>query len=421
MAASQPVTPARRVLMLCYYYPPINTSGTARAVRFATHLREAGWQPTVLTVEHPKDTWSIIDMHSPVPEGVPVVRVRELDLNRPVDLLDAAINRLTRRRGVLARESLCIPDPQIGWTAWARGIALARSHDCLYASCSPFSSAVTAAWLKQLTGTPLVLDFRDAWTLNPYNRPNRWHRAAIGRLERWVIGACDRLILNTEGALRRYQAAYPQHAAKMTWIPNGFERPNPATPTPPTGPFVVMHTGALYGNRSPELLLQTLERMPECEPEFVQVGPCPKSLTQYRGAVRVHTPGSLPRAEALERLRGASLLYLKQGWTTRPEDNIAVAAKTFDYLATGLPVLAECPPGDNADLVRRYASRAYLVTEDSPAAMEAALREAYAQRGEAPVIKEAFLREFSPQALTARLAAVLAEALAEPGLRRTAC
>ncbi len=421
MAASRPVTPARRVLMLCYYYPPINTSGTARAVRFASHLRETGWQPTVLTVARPKDTWGITDMHSPVPDGVPVVRVRELDLNRPVDLLDAAIHRLTRRRSVLARESLCIPDPQIGWTAWARGIALAREHDCLYASCSPFSSAVTAAWLKQVTGTPLVLDFRDAWTLNPYNRHNRWHRAAIGRLERWAVGACDRLILNTEGALRRYQAAYPQHAAKMTWIPNGFERPNPATLAPPTGPFVVMHTGALYGNRSPQLLLQALERMPDCQAEFVQVGQCPRPLAEYRGTVRVRAPGSLPRAEALACLRGASLLYLKQGWTARPEDNIAVAAKTFDYLATGLPVLAECPPGDNAELVRRYASRAYLVTEDSAAAMEAALRDAYARRAEPPAIKEAFLRDFSPQALTARLATVLGEALAEPGVRRTAC
>jgi glycosyltransferase involved in cell wall biosynthesis len=411
----------RRVLMLCYYYPPINTSGTARAVRFATHLPDTGWLPTVLSVHRPRDSWGIVDMESTVPPDIPVVRAPELNLTRPVDLLDAAINRLTRRRGVLARETLCIPDPQIGWTAWARGIALARAHDCLYASCSPFSTAVAAAWLKRITGTPLVLDFRDAWTLNPYHRHTRFHNAAIARLERWVLGLCDRLILNTEGSLRRYQAAYPEHAAKMVCIPNGFERPNLPEQPPPADSFTVMHVGSLYGNRSPELLLNALAHLPQQQVEFVQLGQHPEALARYPGPVRVRLLGTLPRTEALAQMRSASLLYLKQGWTERPEDNIAVAAKTYDYLATGLPVLAECPPGDNADLVRRYASRPYLVTEDSPHAMLAALNAAYEQRTEPPGIKEAFLRDFSPQHLTARLGLVLSEALSEPGVRRGAC
>ena len=39
----------KRVLVIAYFFPPINNMGSQRILRFVRHLREFGWEPVVLT------------------------------------------------------------------------------------------------------------------------------------------------------------------------------------------------------------------------------------------------------------------------------------------------------------------------------------------------------------------------------------
>ena len=112
--------------------------------------------------------------------------------------------QLQRRPNVF--HSWCLPDPQIAWLSTFRGLLLARHCDCLYASCSPFSSALSGCLIKLMTGTPLVLDFRDPWALNPHANRGAIQKQLLSWLERWVVGTCDVLILNTPGAERLYRS-----------------------------------------------------------------------------------------------------------------------------------------------------------------------------------------------------------------------
>ena len=88
----------------------------------------------------------------------------------------------------------------------------------------------------------------------------------------------------------------------------------------------------------------------------------------------------MKHADALAMMRTASLLYVRQGWEPGVTDYIAVAAKTYEYLATGLPILAHCPPGDNVEIIRRYAANSYIVTSPEGRELEGALRAAYENR-----------------------------------------
>ena len=107
----------------------------------------------------------------------------------------------------------------------------------------------------------------------------------------------------------------------------------------------------------------------------------------------------------MEMMQRASLLYLKQGFEEGVTDYIAVAAKTYEYLATGLPILAEVPPGDNADIVREYGSRTYVVTSQSKEDIKIALRCAHAHRLEVPLeLNPRFVEDFSRKRLTEKLA-----------------
>lgn len=410
----------RRVLMLCYYFPPLQTAAVARSVGFARLLPEHGWSPTVLTVDRAHDSWGIAGRDAPVPTDVCIERCREFNLDRPIALADGLLSRIAGRlrgrsvAGHWCRELLAMPDPQIAWRARGRGIELARQSDCIYVSCSPFSGIPIALDIRHRSGCPLVIDFRDAWSLNPHAPwKSRLYRRRIERLERRAIESAERIILNTTGALELYQRAYPEQAHRFVCIPNGYDALHPARQSADGDPFTIMHVGTLYGNRSPERVLAALAELDLPGARFVQVGPSHPALEAWRDRVDIEVTGQLDPAAALERMRSASVLYLRQGFEAGVRDYVAVAAKTYEYLATGLPVLAECPPGDNARLVARYAPGAQVVTEPDSGSIEDALRSLWGARGErVPAIDPDFVRDFDRRQLTGQLARTLAAACA---------
>ncbi len=403
----------RKVLMVCYYFPPIRTVGCTRSVAFARNLPACGWEPTVLTVRETRDPW--VQTGAPVPEGVSIVRTREWPLARAADLADAAFSRLRRLVGFRGarswiRELTCLPDSQVAWTVTARGALLARKHDAIYVSCSPYSSAVRGCFMKLLSGRPLVVDLRDAWTLNQHANPTALHRAVVERLERLVFAVADRIVLNTGGALRAYAALHPSAASKLVVVPNGYDELAPATEVLRGERFRVMHFGSFYGSRQPDALLAAIRNL-RLPIEFVQVGGGYTRPVVDPG-VPVTVIPTVERARALELMKTASLLYLRQGREPGVAHHLAVAAKTYEYLATGLPILADVPPGDNAEIIERYASNARLVKSGSVDELAAAVRSAYEERETVtPRVRPEFAIDFDRRRLTAKLGAVLEAAV----------
>ena len=410
----------KKVLMICYYFPPIVTSGVTRSFEFAKLLPRFGWEPLVLTVTHSKDPWVEPSLGAD-PKGIRVERTLEWNLAGLADFLHGCCCRVARLFGKslthnLFREYLCLPDSQIAWFSTIRARSLARECDLIYVSCSPFSSSVSAAIVKRLTGRPLVVDFRDAWSLNPTAHPGRFQRAMIDRCERFVLGACDALVVNTDGAARLYAAVYPEHAEKIVTIPNGYDALTPVDRRPGEGDFQIMHVGTFYGARTPDALLECLAEMGRDDIVFVQVGGSFQSYEQFKKRVRIKILPRLPRERALELMREASLLYLKQGWEPGVSEHIAVGAKTYEYLATGLPILAETPPGDNAELVRKYASTGYVVTSNTRADLRHAVERAYDARSRASVaIHPEFEKKLSRRDLTRQLATLFDKVSARSG------
>jgi hypothetical protein len=145
----------KRVLMLCYYYPPISSAGTQRSVGFTRWLGDFGWKPIVLTVKHSRIRWE--PRCEQEPSGVEIVRSFEWDLQGVLTLLAGLLNRLRDLLRLPRRPSWiytwCLPDIQIAWLTSVKGAWLARQCDCIYVSCSPFSSALSGCLIKLATGS----------------------------------------------------------------------------------------------------------------------------------------------------------------------------------------------------------------------------------------------------------------------------
>jgi glycosyltransferase involved in cell wall biosynthesis len=400
--------------MICYLYPPILSSGVTRSLEFSRHLADFGWQPEVLTVLESRDEWNPHRGGEP-PAGVDVARTREWPLHQIVETAHGALSRVARAIGTdlahnYVRDTLCFPDTQVAWWSTWPAIRMARRADAIYVSCSPFSSALSGVLAKLSTRKPLLLDFRDAWSLNPHDTHTRLHRRAAARLERFVLSRCDRLVLNTPGSERLYRSAFPGLADRMRTIPNGYDELMVAAAPDLSKPFRILHVGHFYGRRQPDLLLEALSDLQDLDIEFVQLGERFPAYERFKDRVRITLLEPLPRAAALQLMQTASLLYIKQGQEPGVADYTPVAAKTYEYLASGIPVLAECPPGDNADLVAKYSIGGEVITAPTRDALREAIRRAYDRRHTTqPAVHPEFAATFHRRALTGRLAAILDE------------
>jgi glycosyltransferase involved in cell wall biosynthesis len=196
----------------------------------------------------------------------------------------------------------------------------------------------------------------------------------------------------------------------MRSIPNGYNSLNVAPARASAGRFSIMHVGEFYGERTPALLLEVLAEIGNPDIEFVQVGSGSELLRRYSGSVSIRVTDRVGHEEALAMMKTASLLYLKQAFEQNVSYDIAVGAKTYEYLATGLPILAECPPGSNADVVRQHAAHAFVVTEPDREALKRAVLDAFQRRARLiPRVKRSFRMEFNRKRLTGQLAAVFDE------------
>ena len=398
----------RNALMVCYYFPPLQTVGTLRSEGFCKCLPDSGWIPTVLTVDKSQDPWMLHG--SPVPD-LPIVRCREIDLTSWIDGAHASLSRIGRCLGLVPsrnyfREYLALPDPHISWNIRREGMQLLAKSDLLFVTCSPFSAALKGLELKRLTGKPLVVDFRDPWSMNPYVRRSPFAQKRIETMEQMVVEQTDALILNTPGTLELYQNRYPESAGKFFCIPNGYDVLNPVSDYI-RSPFKIIHTGTLYAKRNPELLFEALSEIDAPDIEFIHAGVVSEEITPCDGRVNIRQLGPVSGKEAHELMKGGSLLFLIQGWEGGVSDYVSVAAKTYEYLATGLPILYYGPEGDNTRILRQYGGQTYLVTEPSLEKMKNAIKTAYQRRNETqPVLRPEFVTEFDRHHLTQKLASV---------------
>ncbi len=342
---------------------------------------------------------------------IEVVRTRGLDLEKAADIAGAISNMVHRlfqgcdQAYNPVREHLFFPDTQIGHlpTLFKNASALIqeRKIEYVYVSCSPFSFAFLIPWLKKkFPNIKAILDFRDAWQFNPHSNRSKGHQVRVAKAEKTVLQHVDLFVANTPGMAKLYSHTYPD--LNISTIPNGYDFSN--CKKNKSKKFVIMHTGNFYKSRTPECLLNALETINE-PMEFWQVG----STLDYRidnPKITFRQYKTVARNEVLDMLQKSSLLYLKQANEGPDVTHIAVAAKTYEYLASGVPILADVPEGDNSELIRNYGNDSYLCTRNEPGEIATSISAAHAiwSRNKCNYkIDENFLRDFSRKKLAEQL------------------
>ena len=249
----------RKVLVLAYYFPPHGGAGVQRTVKFLKHLPSVGYKPVVVT--GPDTTvlgWAPPD-ETLADEIPPSTEVHRVPGPEPTTA--------GRWRG-RAERWLGVRGPFAAW--WAEstttaGLELARDVDVVYASMSPFETALAAARISAALGKPWVADLRDPWALDEWTRyPTRLHRAWDARRMGEALETSSAVVLNTPEAESAIRERFPDLADRLATIPNGWDEDDFALPAPPPAGdrnFRIAHVGYAHGAPVGGALAGTLRRL----------------------------------------------------------------------------------------------------------------------------------------------------------------
>lgn len=355
-----------------------------RPFRFAIHLREFGWEPTILTIASPgaqltdkeahllKDI-RVLTIASPIDrtfrsesqlgapsgkggrsrQGAPASWITALDRQFPVDTW---LPLFAAKFGTMLRQAAKV-NPQV---VWATG--------------DPWSGLVAGQWLSKRLGVPYIADFRDPWTLSEVRTREKW--AWVKRIdrnaERRVVAGADVLMFQTRQVADAYQECYARLDPAIVVIGNSFD---PDVFDDPIAAEGGANGQGILSDRSAMLRIGFFGRfrtMSPAAPIMDALAELQKRQASLAARVCIHSFGPLSEADAarahahgleaqfvcedavpLERalsvLRRFDLLLVSTDMRRR----YIIPAKIFEYLAVGRPILSLSPNPEVGEMLQR--------------------------------------------------------------------
>ncbi|MBI4469796.1 MAG: glycosyltransferase [Acidobacteria bacterium] len=459
-----PIDPApaqRSVLLIAAAFPPLNSSGTQRALQFARLLPRHGWRPVVVTLDWEREPlgnpldFELLDQ---VPASVPTYRLPYF--NPPLRLGEWL--RRHRREGAVTRHGgstgeswdrplagtgaprkeppgflyrlarrgyhfsiAPIGDEHFYWAWRARRAcrAIARRHrvNAILVSVSPWSSALLGLSLQRRLGLPLVVDFRDYWTeWAVRDRPRL--RDALERIaERRILRRADRILCVHQAMADDFVALEPRLAGRCHVITNGFDAADFEDGRTGTehGAVVrhpiLVHTGVAWGDCARPLLEAVARARTELRASGLRVRmvgglyPEGERFIAREGLEDLVTQvPRVPHRAAIAEMRAADGLLLLL--VNNDGGRKWYPGKLFEYFAARRPILAVAPQGIATRLIQTMGAGVGLDPSDVPGIARTLVdfardRSRFCDQHYA--LREDLLAGYERTALVARLADVL--------------
>jgi glycosyltransferase involved in cell wall biosynthesis len=338
--------------------------GTQRVTKFVKYLPQFGWRPYVITVKdvayYAKDPTLL--------EGMTAVKIYRTGSFDPQRLINKFSFRKTEenvnyttptsRQWQIVNKLVAwflVPDSKLLWLPFVilKAVKLIRNEkiDYLLSTSPPHSVHLAGLLLKWITGIPWAADFRDGWSGGNFQyEPTRLHKWINHTLEKRVLIKADKVIGVSRGLVENFKEQVPQQKDKFAVITNGFDFEDISSTEdyPPNEKFTVTFCGAITSISPITGFLESLGKLikthqdlrKDMSVKFVGVdleGKAKETVRKLELQGIVTFTGYVSHRRALsEILRADLLLYPIAPWATRD----FIPGKTFEYLASGKPVLA---------------------------------------------------------------------------------
>ena len=383
----------KKILFISYVFPPTGGAGVQRTVKLVKYFSRLGWDVSVLTAKNPSVPVFDERMLNDVPETVKIYKSFSFELPYSVKRrlwnktagqaaqTDQTKQEVPTRQGLKAGlvkaikflvHAIFIPDPQNAWlpatSRAAQKIIKKEKIDYVFISAPPFSSLLLIPKLRK-TKARLVADFRDEWTefyLKAYDFHQRDQITAnrIIRMEQSVMEAADLITMATHSFVENYRKKYPQYNGKIKVLTNGYDPDDFAVdrlPEKDEHVFKITYTGTIFNVTTARYLLEAVTRLISAEPSLKEkirenfVGRITDEeqlfFDQFKYPEILQLKGYVPHDQSVRELLSSDLLVVIIDELEGSER--IIAAKVFEYIYTGKPVLALVPEnGEVAKIVK---------------------------------------------------------------------
>jgi hypothetical protein len=258
------------------------------------------------------------------------------------------------------RLSQNLPSPSLLFF-WAKKIADASSDliekynpSLIFASSPPAATFYAGYLIHKKSGLPLVLDYRDQWTFNPY-------QSRSGILHRWdhfletkILKNSTLVIVTNQGRQVEHKTFWPSLSQETVVIPNGFDLkdfddlPQGEIEEKSTNVLTIRHMGALYGSRAESLHLFLEELCSYLFSHHIEKklrielfgSSFPNDIENFQSSTNqlsVCVKGAVKYKQSLSFELTSDALLLIIG--KHQQSNSETTSKIFEYIASGRPIV----------------------------------------------------------------------------------
>jgi glycosyltransferase involved in cell wall biosynthesis len=359
------------ILIFAYHFPPENTVGADRPVRFSKYLSRMGYTCRVFTAadQTGRDNTNVEYIPDPF-------------LTQPSRGLGWQVERAVRKFFLPSEVGL-----RWSYLASRAASSYARAHlgarVTIFSTFPPLGTLLAGWQLARSEGFPWIVDFRDPISEKRFRNGTNLQKRIYPWLERAVARKADALIANTDAAKSGLLQRFPEFAGKIHSIWNGFDPEERILPLPVAAGDrrILTHTGELYDGRRVTPILESISRLiasGRLSSQRIRVrligSTSEGMLPDVEFLRRAHAEGWLdliteriPRREALHAAQSSDSLLLLQ-----PQSATQVPGKLFEYLQIGRPILAFVQRNSPAERLLERSGVPYrcIYPGDSPEAID---------------------------------------------------
>jgi glycosyltransferase involved in cell wall biosynthesis len=384
---------SKKVLIICYYWPPAGGPGVQRWLKFVKYLPDFDIEPIVYTPENPN--YPIVDtsMMAEVADSVTVLkhpikepyRFASMLSRKQTKTISAGIVPKTTKQSLIQRLLLYIrgnffiPDARVGWVnpsvAFLENYIKEHDIGTVITTGPPHSMHLIGMQLKaKITKEDpnreihWITDFRDPWTTIGYHdklkmtaKTKRKHK----NLERTVLETADQVIVTSPTTKKEFTAITTK---PITVITNGFDTVHTEA-VALDSTFTLSHIGSLLSDRNPLVLWKVLAKLSKEHDSFRErfklklVGKVSQevidAIKSYGLENHLTLVGYVSHQEAILLQRQAAVLLLIE--INAEITKGIIPGKVFEYLAAQRPIVALGPKdADVRDIITATHSGYYF-------------------------------------------------------------
>ncbi|HPR17690.1 MAG TPA: glycosyltransferase [Candidatus Cloacimonadota bacterium] len=372
----------KHLLLIAYFYPPLGGPGVQRPLKLVKYLTEFGWETDVITV---KD----IVFHSSDEElchedkAAHVYRIASLDPMSILKKTDVKQSGFSEKIYFKSPEKLkkffrnLFPiDDKIGWLPnvikVGKKLIKQKKYDAVMATMGPYTSGVAAYKLCTEFGLPLIIDYRDHWTLNRYifySSPRLFKHAQ--KWERKLLQKASAVSVIGELMKNELAEAFGKNLeSKITVMYNGWDEADfENIEKKKTDKITLRYIGNFYGNRSPQYFVEALQKLID-DPAFTTDLQVEFVGNSFQDTLKIFEKVSsyvtirsqVNHKKALEIMMSSDILMI---FISTKDGNGVLTGKIFEYIRAQKPILAMLPPqGEAAELLKANGHRHICAMED---------------------------------------------------------